>query len=202
MRGIEGRQAAEGADLGRGRVGRLCGRVEAGALAGCLKLDDPARDRGLGRAQVAPIARRPPGVRSEPLGGLGPSPAAGRAVDAKRHPLALGEQRAHGHCLALAGGVEGGDLRHRVLAERIEPQALGRAALQQGGEGGRALLVVVQHADQKRPALRRAGEPRRRLEHRRRRVVGVVEHEQRRALALAGLGDGRKGGLGDLASPA
>ena len=31
-------------------------------------------------------------------------------------------------------------------------------------------------------------------------VVGVVEHQQRRSVARAGLGDGRQGGLGDLAA--
>ena len=150
MGGVEGRQAAEGTDQGLRGVGWLVDRVKPGALAGGLQLDDAAGDRGLGRAQVAAITCRPPGGRGEVLGRLRPRPLAGRAVDAKRHPVALGEQRPQRHRDPLGGRVERGDLGRRILAQRIEPQALGGAALEQAGEGGRALLVVMQDADQER----------------------------------------------------
>ena len=104
-------------------------------------------------------------------------------MDAKRHP-SLSASRVRMGMTTPLGGVERGDLGRRILAQRIEPQALGGAALEQGGEGGRALLVVMKDADQERPALGLAGERRGGLEHRRRCVVGVVEHQQRRSMAL------------------
>ena len=119
-------------------------------------------------------------------------------MDAKRHALAFRDQRPQRHHDALGGGVERGDLRDRVLVQRVEPQALGGAGLEQAGEGGRALLVVMQDADHERPPFGLAREPGRRLEDCRRRVVGVVEHQERGPATLTGLGDGRQRGLGDL----
>ena len=58
----------------------------------------------------------------------------------------------------------------------------------------------MQDADQKRSALELAGQRRGGGEHRRWCIVGIVEHQQRRSVALAGFGDGRQGGLGDLAT--
>ena len=49
VRGVEGRQAAEGTDQRLGGVGRLFDRVKAPALAGGVQVDDPTSDRGLGR---------------------------------------------------------------------------------------------------------------------------------------------------------
>ena len=198
MRGIEGREAAEGADLGLRGVGRLLHRVKARALAGGLKIDDAARDRGLSSSQPGAIVRCPACSRGEALGGLGASPLAGCAVDAKRHAFAFCDQRPQRHRIALRGRVESGDLRRRVLAQPIEPQPLGGVALQQAREGGWPLLVAVQDADQEGPSLGLAGEPGSRLEDRRGCVVGVVEHQQVRPMTLAGLGEGRKGGIGDL----
>ena len=120
-------------------------------------------------------------------------------MDAKRHPLALGEQCRHGDDDAL-GGVERGDLGRRVLAQRVEAQALGGARLQQAGERRRALLVVMKDADEKRVVLGLAGEGRGGLEHARRGLLGVVEHQQRRSVARAGLGDGRQRPLGEFAT--
>ena len=200
MGGIERRQAAERTDLRLRGTRRLLDRVEAGALAGALQFDDAAGDRGLGRAQVAAITCRPPGSRGEVLGRLRPRPLAGRAVDPKRHPVAFGDQRPQRHRDPLGGGVERGDLGGRVLAQRVEPQPLGGAALEQAGEGGRALLVVMKDADHERSALGLAGQGRGGLEHARGGVLGVVEHQQRRSVARAGLGDGRQRPLGEFAT--
>ena len=197
---VEGREATEGAGQGFGGIGRLLGLVTAGALAGALQLDDAAGDRGLGRAQLAAITCRPPGGRGEVLCRLRPRPLTDRAVDAKRNPVAFGEQRPQRHRDPLGGRVERRDLGGRILAQRTQPQALGGAASEQGGEGRRALLVVMQDADHERSALGLAGECRGRLEHRRRHVVGVVEHQQGRSVALPGLGDARQRGVGDLAA--
>ncbi len=119
-------------------------------------------------------------------------------MDAKRYPLAFGEQRPQRHHGALGGGVERGDLRRRILVERIESQALGGVALEQAGEGGRALLAVMQDANQECPSFGVACEPGRGLEDYRRCVVGVVEHEERGPVALTGLGDRREGSFCDL----
>ena len=101
---------------------------------------------------------------------------------------------------ALGGRVKRCDLGRRILAQRVEPQALGGAALQQRGERGRALLVAAKDADQERSALGLAGKRRGRVEDRGRGLVGVVEHEQRRSVAGACLRYGRQRGLGDLAA--
>ena len=129
--GIERRQAAEGADRRLRGIRRLLDGVEAGTFAGPLQVDHTARYRCLSRAQLGLIVRRPARRRGQPLGHLRPRPAAGGAVNAKRHPLALGEQCRHGDDDAL-GGVERGDFGRRILAQRVEPQPLGGAALQQG----------------------------------------------------------------------
>ena len=197
--GVEGRQAAEGADRRLRRIRRLFDGVEAGTFAGPLQVDHAARYRCLSRAQLGLIVRGPARRRGQPLGHLRPSPAAGGAVNAKRHPLALGEQCRHGDDDAL-GGVERGDFGRRTLAQRVEPQPLGGAVLQQGGERGRALLVVMKDADHERAALGLAGEGRGGLEHARGGVVGVVEHQQRRSVARGGLGDGRQRPLGGCAT--
>ena len=121
-------------------------------------------------------------------------------MDAKRHPVALGEQCRHGDDDALGGRVERGDLGRRILVKRVEAQAFGDTALEQAGEGRRALLVVMKDADHERPTLGRAGERRGGLEHARGGVVGVVEHQKRRSVARAGLRYGRQRRLGDLAT--
>ena len=121
-------------------------------------------------------------------------------VDAKRNPVALGNQCFQGERDALGGRVERGDLGDRVLAQRVEPQAVGGPCLEHAGEGGRTVLVVLEDADQKRWPRGRAGERGGRLQDRRWRVVGVVEHQQRRSVALAGCGDGLQGDVGELAA--
>jgi hypothetical protein len=186
MSGIERGQAAVGADRRLRGIRRLLDGVEAGMFAGPLQVDHTARYRGPGRAQLGLIVRRPGRRRGQPLGHLRPGPAAGRPVNAKRDPLALGEQCPHGDGDPL-GGVEGGDLGRRILVKRVEPQAFGDPALEQAGEGGRARLVVMKDADHERPTLGRAGERRGGLEHARGGVVRVVEHQKRRSVARAGL---------------
>jgi hypothetical protein len=121
-------------------------------------------------------------------------------VDAKGHAVALGNQRLDGHRDSLGRGVERGDLGRRILAQRVESQALGGAALQRGGKRRRSLLVVAKDADQEHSALAPAGERGGGLEHRRGGVVGVIERQKRRSVALPRFGEGRQGGLGDLAA--
>ena len=195
----KGARPRNGQTAGCPRSRRFLDRVEAGALAGHLQVDDAAGDRGLCGAQLGAIVGRPVRVRGQTLGGLRASPLAGGSVDAQRHPLALGEQCPHGDDDAL-GGIEGGDLGRRILAQRVEAQALGGARLQQGGKRRRALLVVMKDADQERAALGLAGQGRGGLEDRGRGVVGVVEDEERRSVARGGLGDGRQRRHGEFAT--
>ena len=96
--------------------------------------------------------------------------------------------------------MERRDLGHRLVAQRVEAQALGGAAVEQGGKRRRALLVVAKDADHERSVLGLAGERGGGLEDGRRRLVGVVEDEERRSVARASLGHGRQGGLGGLAA--
>ena len=58
----------------------------------------------------------------------------------------------------------------------------------------------MKDADHERSALGLAGQGRGGLEHARGGVAGVVEHQQRRSVARAGLGDGRQRPLGEFAT--
>ena len=109
-------------------------------------------------------------------------------MDPKRHPIALRHQPLERDRDALGGRVELGDLGGRLGREGTEGEAL-RGCPREPRERRRSLLVLAQREDEQgRLALFRC-ERRRGLERRGRCVVGVVEHEQRRALALARAAD-------------
>ncbi len=91
--GVERRQAAERADLGCRRIDRLLEQVEPRPLAGELKVGDAARHLRPGRAQPALIDGGLVRCGFQLLRRLRVRPAARRAVNPKRHPLALGQQR-------------------------------------------------------------------------------------------------------------
>ena len=118
-------------------------------------------------------------------------PATRRPVDPKRHPLAVGHQRLERHRHPVGRGVE-----LRDLGGGLDPQGAQDEPLRRRGERRRALVVAVQHEQEQRCVARLLGERGRRLEHGGRGVVGVVEHEQGRELALLGAADRLERGVG------
>ena len=109
----------------------------------------------------------------------------------QRHPLALGHQRFERHRHAVGRRVELGD-----LGGGLDPQGAQGEPLRRVGEHRRALVVAVQHQQQERCVARLLRKRGRRLEQGGRGVVGVVEHEQGRELALLGAADHLERGVG------
>ena len=184
--GVERRQAAEGADLGLRGIRRLVDGVEAGPLAG-----RPAGRRRRPRARPGSRAARSRSSAARPAVAASRSAASARA-----QPPAARWMRSGTPSLSAISVVDGASTtpsaaRRARRSRPPPPRAAGRAAaagrrrLQQGGERRRALLVVMKDADHERPALGLAGERPRRPRARRRGVVGVVEHQQRRSVARA-----------------
>ena len=195
LSGGEGRQPTERADLGRRRINRLGGQVAVGALASRLQVHDVFRQLRLCGAQLASLARRTGDLRLQPLGCMRLGPRARRPVRAKRYPVALGHQRLDRHRDPVRGRVERGDLGDRVGPEPIQGEAMwrrGRSACQ----GRWPALVLGKDEDEQRRLAPFRGQRPCGLVHGGRSLVGVVEDEERRGLALARGADGLKGRLG------
>ena len=146
---------------------------------------------GLGGPQAAALDGRPARGRLQPLGRLGLRPAAGRPVHPKRHPLALGHQRLERHRHAVGRRVELGDLGGGLDPQGAQARA---SAPRRRTPAGPARRGAAPAGAGRVARLRR--ERGRRLEHGGRGVVGVVEHEQGRKLALLGAADRLERGVG------
>ena len=153
--GVERRQAAEGADLGRRGIGWLGDQVEARSLAGELQLGDAAGDLGLRRAQAAALAGRPPHRCLQPLRRLRLGPAAGRPMDPQRHALALGHQGVERHRDSLRRRVELGDLDGGVDPQRAQ-ESLWAASAKAGGPCSSRCSTRRSRAESRDPAARAA----------------------------------------------
>ena len=153
------------------------------ALARGLERLDVVRKLGLDRAQVGAARRGAPGDRAHPSRGLAARPVAGDLVHPARHAPAHVEQPLVRDVIGrVRGRVEEGDLAHRGEVERLEHDRLVNAEVRE------RLLVVPGHEDENL-AVRGCSQ---RLAqfgaHLGGRLVGVVQHEQRRALRLTGVG--------------
>ena len=116
-----------------------------GPLAGELEVGDASRHRRSGGVQPTLIDGGRVRCGFQLLRRLRLRPAAGRPVNAKRHPLALGHQSLDGHRHAVGRRVELGD-----LGGGVDPQGAKRKPLRRVGERRRAVLVSVKDEEEKR----------------------------------------------------
>ena len=153
------------------------------ALACGFERLDVVRKLGLDRAQVGAARGGAPGDRADPSRGLAPRPVAGDLVHTARHAAAHVEQPLVRDAVGrVRGRVQEGDLAHGGEVERLEHDRLVSAEVRE------RLLVVAGHEDEDLAVggcsqlLAQLGAD---LGG---RLVGVVQHEQRRAVRLTGVG--------------